>query len=84
MPVLGQPSVVTTPRAVKCPLSPLAPLRLPPLCPRSQSASMIRSPFQRPRVALRCPKRARSEALITTHPGPLRTTWPPISYGGSR
>ena len=34
---------------------------------------MTRTPFHMPRVALRWPKRARSEALMTTQPGPLRT-----------
>ena len=32
---------------------------------------MICSPFHSPRVALRCPNRAMSEALHTTQPGPL-------------
>ena len=37
-----------------------------------------------PLVATRWPKRARSEGVMTTHPGPLRTTCPFISNGGSR
>ena len=35
--------------------------------------------LQMPRVAFRWPNLARSDALMTTHPGPLRTTLPSIS-----